>query len=258
VTGHDRDVNAERNAHAGLPAAARRRHGVRTVLRDMVRDAAAVLAPTECAGCGAPDRGVCDACRQALHEPPGWVELPRADGRALRVFTAVPYEGVARRLIVAFKENGRTDVASALAPPLLAALRAALAAVPQAGAELVTIPSTRRALRERGFRPVELVLSHAGLRAARVLATTRQTTDQSSLGIAERRLNRTGSLAATRPLPGRTFIVVDDIVTTGATVLEVARAIERAGGSVLAAVAIAHTVRRRPQDPMNGSRSAQE
>lgn len=79
------------------------------------------------------------------------------------------------------------------------------------------------------------------MRASRALRAARQTADQASLGSAERTANREGSLAAVRRLDGRCFVVVDDIVTTGATLREARRAITEAGGRVLCAVALANT-----------------
>lgn len=203
-------------------------------------DALAVLFPVECAGCGAPDRALCESCRAQLAPLTGRRELE--DGTP--VFTALRYDGAVRRTILSLKEQGRTDVAGALAAPLAAVVAAALRAEPRGGLELCTVPSSRAAFRRRGYDPIALVLRRAGLPGARgVLVSVRRHAQQKALGRTERRQNISGSLAARHPLLGRSFVLVDDVVTTGATLSEAARAIRAGGGEVLFAVALANTVR---------------
>jgi predicted amidophosphoribosyltransferase len=221
-------------------------------IRTAVLDALAVLAPVECAGCGAPDRAVCADCRGELNaaEP----VLVALDGVTVPVLVALPYAGVARAVLLAFKDAGRTDVARHLAVPLLAALAAALRTLPPGLAgevELVAIPSTRAAYRRRGYAPVSAILLAAGLRGSRLLRLVRQTRDQAGLTERERAENRVGSLAARPIAAGRTVVVVDDIVTSGATLREAIRALESAGAHVAAAVAVARTERRHPK-PAHG------
>ena len=89
-----------------------------------------------------------------------------------------------------------------------------------------------------------LLLRKAGLPAARgVLVSVRQHAQQKALGRGARQLNLVGTLQARYPLGGRKFVLVDDVVTTGATLTEAARAIRAGGGDVLFAVALANTVR---------------
>ena len=208
-------------------------------------DALAVLFPVDCAGCGASDRALCPACRAEL--APLCERRMLGDGTV--VFTAVRYEGAVRHTILALKEQGRTDVARALAAPLAATVAVALSATTQhatsrRGIELCTVPSARAAFRRRGYDPVLLLLRKAGLPAARgVLVSVRQHAQQKALGRGARQLNLVGSLQARYPLGGRKFVLVDDVVTTGATLTEAARAIRAGGGDVLFAVALANTVR---------------
>lgn len=222
--------------------------------RESLLDAAAVLLPVSCSGCGAPDRPVCRACLAALAPRPRSIVL-RADG-TLPAWAALDYEGIPRRVLLACKDGGRTDAAPALAGALRAAVRATMAesaaagdaggAVPDAGAALlpVLIPSTRAAYRARGYHPTGLILARARILVPplwRALRLTRQTADQAGLDRADRDGNRRGSLRASPRLQGRRCLIVDDILTTGATAREAARAIDAVGGRAVGVAVIAHT-----------------
>lgn len=204
------------------------------VLRTALLDAWAVLLPIECAGCGAADRSLCDACRLELTARP----VPHRTPGGTLVHSTLRYEGAVRRVLLSFKEQQRTDVADALAVPLARALAASSLTEP------APVPTTRAAYRARGYDPVRLVLSRTGRRASRVLVTARHGVRQKSLTVEDRRRNRDGAFVAVRPLTGRRFVIVDDILTTGATIDEAARAIRAAGGEVCGAATIAWTPRR--------------
>lgn len=218
------------------------RPDLRTTVRDAVLDAAAVLLPVSCAGCAAPDRSLCAGCTRALTP-----EVRSRTVRGVAVWSALDYDDVPRTVILAYKDGGRVDAARALAGALAPALAAA--AGPRGrGAVPVLIPSTRAAWRRRGYHPTGMVLARTRALAPplwHALRLTRQTADQAALGNAQRADNRAGSLAASRRLRGRRCVIVDDIVTSGATIAEAARAIRAAGGTVGGAATIAHTPRRR-------------
>ena len=217
----------------------------RAAARAAILDAWAVLMPTECSGCGRADRALCPACASALTGAP---TAARRDD--LTVWSALDYSDVVGRVLVAYKDGGRTDAAPALAAALRlavgAALRAAEPGPASPGILLVTVPSSRRAWRVRGFNPVDLLLRRAGLRATALLRPAVTVADQVGLGRQQRLENRSGSLTATRSLAGSRIVLVDDIVTTGATLLEARRAIRQAGGDVVGAATVAETRRRHP------------
>jgi ComF family protein len=214
-------------------------------LLEALLDAWAVLLPVECAGCGADDRALCTPCRSTLAAAPTRRELP--DG--LPLFSALEYDTQVRRVILALKEQGRTDVAAALAAPLAATIATALASTTGA-VQLCAMPTSRAAFRRRGYDPVALLLRKGGYRWPRgVLVPTRRHEKQKTLGREARALNIAGSLRATHPLSGSRFVLVDDVVTTGASLAEAARAIRAGGGEVVAAVALARTPRHFPELP---------
>ncbi|HEX6953576.1 MAG TPA: phosphoribosyltransferase family protein, partial [Agromyces sp.] len=214
-------------------------HPLVRVARAALLDALALALPVECAGCGVPDRSVCDECRRRLAPVPVAVTRPGLEAwQGLEAWAGLRYADVAASAIRSMKDAQRTDAAPALAPALRAALTAACAAAgepPGSSLEVAVVPSTPAARRERGYEPVRLLLRHAGFRASDVLRTTAGRVDQASLGREARRANSAWSMAPARRLDGRAFVLVDDVVTTGSTLAEAVRAIRSAGGTVHAA-----------------------
>ena len=204
-------------------------------IRAALLDALAVISPVSCAGCGAPDRPLCDNCREELTA----AVTPRRLADGSTVFTALRYEGVVRRTVLALKESGRTDVVAALSVPFAEALSRAA----QPGAEFLAIPTSTAAWRRRGYDPVALLARRAGVRHARVLRRGRSAVSQKTLGAEQRASNVTATMVSKVALHGRRFVLMDDVVTTGATLAEAARAITEAGGEVVGRAALAFTPR---------------
>lgn len=209
-------------------------------VRDALSAALSLVFPTWCAGCDLPDVGLCPHCRAELQ--------PRVTVRtigALRVCAGLTFDGVAARALRACKEEGRTGLARALAPALAAAADAAFAAVgvDAAGAVVVPVPTSPAAMRRRGYRVAELLAIRAGLHPRRLVRTTGDAADQRALGVAEREGNVANTMFA-RGAAGHAVLIVDDVVTTGATLREAARALTDAGATVIGAATVASTARR--------------
>lgn len=118
---------------------------------------------------------------------------------------------------------------------------------------LVPIPSSAEAFRARGFNPAAEVASafaallhQAGYsaRVVRLLNRSRSVSDQAKLGSFDRWHNQVQSMAARHRFAGR-VLLIDDIVTTGATMIEARRACTEAGASVIGFAAIAETLMKR-------------
>jgi predicted amidophosphoribosyltransferase len=106
---------------------------------------------------------------------------------------------------------------------------------------LVAVPDRRASLRARGYRPVRRLADRAGVRVSRGLRFARQPRDQRSLGRRARLDNVGFAMVADRSVRGTRVIVIDDVLTTGATMTEAARAISAAGGEVVGAAVLART-----------------
>lgn len=212
----------------------------------MLADLLDLVLPRDCAGCGAPGRALCRACTGLLLGAPPFAHRPSPAPAGLPPLTAAAvYDGVVRALLLAHKEHGRVG----LAGPLGRALAAA-AAPYGPGVVVVPVPSSRAAVRARGHDHARRLASGAaralGLRASPLLVPVRAVADQSGLDAVSRAGNLAGALGARRDLSGVEVLVVDDVVTTGATLAEAARALTAAGARVRGAAVVAATARRRP------------
>lgn len=223
------------------------RSGVGVVLGDL----ADLVLPRSCAGCGAPTPAagragvLCAGCRQVLSSArPGPASpSPRPTGLP-RTTAATTYDGVVVQALLAHKERGRL----ALVHPLGALLAAAVVALSAGPAVLVPVPSARGAVRARGhdhaLRLAREAAGRASLASAPLLRPARRVRDQSGLSTDQRSVNLTGALVSAPAPYGLPVIVVDDVMTTGATLVEAARALTAAGLDVRGAAVVAATVRR--------------
>ena len=225
-----------------------------------------LVLPQPCAGCGGPTAW-CSSCAQLLVaaaiSPVGETRPDPAPPGFPRAATAAVYDGAVRAALLAHKERGRL----ALVRPLGQALAAAVASLePPRGFVLTAVPSSRAAVRQRGHdhalrlaRSAARTLGTSGrpVRVLRLLRPSRRVGDQSGLDAAARAANLAGAFQVSRRVPaGTCVVVVDDVVTTGATLAEASRALTAAGIQVHGAATVAATVRR--PDHRSGGTSVQQ
>jgi len=153
------------------------------------------------------------------------------------------YAGPLRDAVQGLKFGRR----AALARPLAALVLEQSAAAVPAGATLVPIPLARERERERGFNQAALVAERVarGLGAPlfpRWLARTRATAPQTALDAAARRANVRGAFVASTAAAGADVVLVDDVLTTGATAGECARALRAAGANSVGLLTVARVL----------------
>lgn len=215
-----------------------------------------------CAGCGLPGPAVCAGCSARLPTPFETRPAPVPPGFG-RCWTSGEYDGVLSHAVLSHKERGRTAVAPFLARRLALAVSAALTgsgASPGARVALVPVPSRPGVVRARGDDPLGRVVRGAArmlrrgggdVRVCPVLASRRGVVDQAGLDVAARAANLAGSMTCpTRQVRrlaahGPVLVVVcDDVVTTGATLVEARRALAAVGVPTLASSVVAAVARR--------------
>lgn len=213
------------------------------------------LLPAECLTCreaSAGDALVCDACRRRWPPvaPPwctrcGQPGLPEVACRLCaqwpdamgRVRSAVWLDGGARHAAHALKYDGWWRVAEAMALAMrpLEPLTGAVTLVP--------VPLGARRLRQRGYNQAARLAEALGRVtgrpvAANCLSRRRETASQTTVGADERMGNVAGAFSA-RDVPGAAVVLVDDVFTTGATLLACAEALLAAGAPRVEAVTFA-------------------
>lgn len=226
-------------------------------MRELLVPAVDLLLGVRCPGCDRPALLLCRECGQAIRPEPrdAW---PQPTPVLLRVPMPVPpiaagtNDEVLRRVLVAWKEEGRW----ALTPVLSHLLAASVAQLCMPGRPvlLVPVPTSRRSKRRRGSDLIdELARSSARLlrtvgvdvHVGQALTFARRTADQAGLGSTERARNLAGAfrLRSAHGLAERAVVVVDDILTTGATVAEAVRVLDAAGHRPCGVAVVAATAR---------------
>jgi predicted amidophosphoribosyltransferase len=204
-----------------------------------------LMLPARCVCCGAGGSLWCPGCRPA--SDPGPVTLPSFP----RVVAVGEYGGALRSALLAFKERGQRALAGPLASYLSDAVDVGCRQFggPAGSPLLVPVPSTRSAARQRGgdhlLRLVAEVAPQNGLDVLPALRLPGRSRDSAGLSASQRSANLAHRMRAIPVDSDRPVLVVDDIVTTGATLTEASRALQAAGWQVCGAAVIAATRLRR-------------
>ncbi|MCJ7712143.1 MAG: ComF family protein [Chloroflexi bacterium] len=205
--------------------------------------------PPVCAGCGREGHAICPRCLPSLGTrvdlPPG-TPLGLADGPPdplLQLEWCSPFAGSTRRALHALKYAGERR----LATPLGAVVAERWGRAGAGGQLLVPVPVHAGRRRERGYDQAALIAEaaarHLGMPWREAVVRTRATAAQYRLDRNHRASNVADAFAvdpsARSSIDGRWVVLVDDVVTTGATLCATARALLDGGAGAVSAIAVA-------------------
>lgn len=208
-----------------------------------------LIYPPRCAFCrrllSGREKGVCRFCRPKLPYVPadGQVQHFRNVDKCL---SPLYYHGSVKDSLHRYKFGGATAYADIYSEFIVKCIDEN-----QISCDSITwVPLSRRRLRRRGYDQAELlaklIAKHLGQSPVRLLKKQRDTPPQSKTGSVEkRRANITGAYACLRPelVQGKQVLLVDDIVTTGATLSEAARVLKKAGAKEVICATLARSLR---------------
>jgi competence protein ComFC len=214
-----------------------------SLLQNLAAYSVDLLFPPVCGACGEPGSFICRRCRQELRDSQALSgERAGADGSLAGALGLYAYKGAARSLVLALKYRSL----HALAAPMGELLADYFIAHPLPVDLVMPVPLHSRRRRQRGFNQSELLARPLARRAAleldaRSLQRIRNTSQQTRTDSREQREENVRAAFRCRIRPeGRRVLLVDDVLTTGATLRECARTLRAAGAASVCALAFCH------------------
>lgn len=209
-----------------------------------MKSLAELVFPSRCIGCSQLGISICSICRKSWH-PHIYHRGIKVLDNTYPVISAIEYSPIASRVLLRAKEANQKAADQLLVKALTHSLQYFLKNY--GSGDLVAIPSRKSATRKRGRNFMqeitESLANIESLKSMEILHHQRAVIDQSKLNSQQRNRNIAGAFSATGNLANLTasgnmgpLIIVDDLVTTGATLSEAIRALRAAGFSVIGAV----------------------
>lgn len=213
-----------------------------------LKNLADLIFPSRCIGCSQLGISICSNCRSSWH-PHTYLREVTVEGRSYPVVSSVQYSPVASRVLLSAKESNIAAADKLLIDAISHSLTHFIKRF--GGRALVAIPSRRSATRKRGRNFLSEITSEVAriseneisFMDTQLLIHSRSVKDQSALNSRQRLSNISGALAVPNKFKPRNsggnigpLIIVDDLITTGATLAEAIRALLAAGFEVKGAV----------------------
>lgn len=182
--------------------------------------------PVFCVGCGQFNQFLCDECVQSV------TVSEKRSREGFEFYCGFSYEGVMASALTNLKEKNQFGYVRVIANQLRKVISL------DENTEVLVPPSTKKAFRKRGFDPSYEIAKHAGLNVSKKLKRIKQTEDQQDLDYYARQANLENAFQLTQP--GK-YILFDDVITTGATIREMKRAVGEVGAEVIGVLALCST-----------------
>jgi predicted amidophosphoribosyltransferase len=203
-----------------------------------------LIFPSRCIACSQLGISICSSCRKNWHPHIYHREL-KVLGNRYPVISAIEYSPIASRVLLRSKEANQGAADQLLISAIAHSLR--YFTKKYGTGDLVAIPSRKSATRKRGRDFMQEITKSVAtlekLNTLEILQHQRAVQDQSRLNSHQRTSNIAGALSTSIDFPSSAgqgnigpLIIVDDLVTTGATLVEAIRALRTTGFMVIGAV----------------------
>ena len=238
--------------------------GVGALLHSTANAASELLWPTRCVACDMPGELLCEECRARMPwiaqrwacptcgAPFGWLTCTGCDGdwEPRATICALGFDQIASQMVACLKDRNELRLAPVNAAAMVCALEEAAGWDAPDGRPrfeagetdaVCFVPATREAFTRRGFDHMELVAGELcdqlGLPFADILARSSHH-DQRALSKNERTTNLEGTVSVVEDVAGMSLLLVDDVITTGASMREATRALLARGAASVTCCAL--------------------
>ena len=198
-----------------------------------------LIFPSRCLGCRQLGIGICSECRASWH-PHIYRSNVFASGISFPVYSAVAYSPVAQKVLLGAKEAALHDADQLIHQALTHSLAYFYSEI--GIADLVPIPSRKINTRKRGrdfiLEQTYELSQQPSVQVRAILSHARRVKDQTTLNSRSREINLSQSMKCANQVESSNIpvIIIDDLVTSGATLREAGRALSAAGYKVIGAV----------------------
>ncbi len=218
---------------------------IRTITKNFLN----LIYPTRCYACKIDldpthETGLCDLCRSRIRRNPRTYRTDRRSYFAA-AYSAYLYEDVLKELIHLYKYNGKVAIGRILAGMMIDFMDPERGILD--GIDLITfVPLQNARLRERGFNQSRILAFHisnsSGIKLSDILEKTRRTRHQNELLRDDRLSNLKGAFRVkknTDSIAGLRVLLIDDVMTTGATLNECSKVLSEAGAREIKCLTLA-------------------